>query len=417
VVKQWLVAAGAVVLVACSTPARRDGGSEACTAVPFPFAPVYGVVGEAMVVTLPDGPGGQSCSVTGELSLPNGDTQPITVSTTFIDSNGMSSRKSAVSLTPTSAGEWSVHLTWTGAGAPSEQFLAFPVFEPAASATPITQTFVDRMDTCTDGVRRTLSGLVLCERGQDTWVYAADGGVTSFTGVGLRVLGDEVWTLVASDVQHRTDVGGTLRFDGTVTVDLSGQVTELEPGKYIRSSLTGLVTVRWDGGVLTAEQGNEPLAELSATDAGWWNVRGCNIRPGCQQAMCPPVVTCPEFALPDLTLPAPDAIWGIVSQSGPDFVQPVFRMVPRPMSAISQGTTTDFFVPRLANTDAPFGFVSGPPGAPFFATGKHLLLARRDGTRIALSALPWDRRVFLVTREWIAGPGADPFTVVFVRTP
>lgn len=401
------------------TGGEAGGGSgvNPCLAVPRPFKPHYGVVNEPMRVVVPNGPASSLCAVRATLRAPSGTEQSMPVTQIpSIGSSGLLAWTTNLAFTPDQPGEWTVFVRWTDGVNMGEQSLDFPVFGSAPTGTPITQTFVDRMDTCRGGVQRTTNGLVLCERDdQQTWVYASDGSIlTSFVGVQLRVLGNEVWTLVGSDVQHRTDVGGSLRFDGAVTIDLNGAFSEVDTGRYVRSvRATGVAVVTWDDATLSVHSTNDvPGARFLEADGGAWDLRGCSYQRGCQQTACPPIVTCPMELDSPASLLTVDAVWGVVSQFSNDFVQARFRMKKRPLM-LEDPSEVALFFPQEGQTDVAFTF---PGSMPTYDTGRHVLLLERDGGAITFSAVQ-AHRVLSVNRNFLITLGADPLTVVFTPMP
>lgn len=432
-----------VALTGCGVTPASDAGPPdhgLCASVPFPTRPTYGAVGELLSVTIPGGPTAD-CSATAVVRSPSGASETVAVDVAVVDGG---SRESKVSLNPTSAGEWSVVVTWTAAGSSSEQTLTFPVFDWAQTGEPITQVFPDRMDNCGGpsfgrqgaGVTRSLSGLTLCQRSDGKiWAYTSDGGaLPPFAGEQLRVVGDEVWTTASGRVEHRTAIGETLQFDGALTFEpipqscLPPMTTvsfncyrenffEVSPGRLTRSFVDGVETFLWDGSTLSHFASEASGAQVMDTNGRTWSVLGqnnvCQIQRGCTTGSC--VVACPAQD-PGiwLSLATPDALWGVGGINGWEdgrriFTQVIFVMMPRPLE-LGVRSTANFMFPAIDNDVLPFG---PQQTAPYLDTRKHVLLVHRKGGLMDFSLVRRTGPTLDVNRDWVITQGADVFTVTF----
>lgn len=104
--------------------------------------------------------------------------------------------------------------------AASQLVIVVPLYAVKAidETNDFTRTYVDRMDTCSEGPFRAKPGRVFCRRNEDIWVYRDDGSIDGhFKGNQLAVVGDGIWTADGLGYEHRTDLGaGGLRLDGRV---------------------------------------------------------------------------------------------------------------------------------------------------------------------------------------------------------
>ncbi len=189
--------------------------------------------------------------------------------------------------------------------AASQLVIVVPLYAVKAidETNDFTRTYVDRMDTCSEGPFRAKPGRVFCRRNEDIWVYRDDGSIDGhFKGDQLAVVGDEIWTADGLGYEHRTDLGaGGLRLDGRVDAQIALPWGETQPGVALRGVKSGLVELRWDGRVLTARSlSGFPDLERYALALRLTDDRPvlaseqavCTVTRGCQQTTCPSFFSC-----------------------------------------------------------------------------------------------------------------------------
>lgn len=192
--------------------------------------------------------------------------------------------------------------------AASELVLAVPLYAVKGLDTSkdFERTFVDRMDTCSEGPFRAKSGRVFCRRNSDIWVYRDDGSIDGhFFGAQLAVVGDEIWSEDGRGFEHRTDLGAAgLRLDGRVDAEIALPFGETRPGVAIRGIKNGLVELTWDGTSLSGRPlsgypdiDQHAVALVSPGDARPVLARSqstCTVTRGCQQTTCPSLFACTD---------------------------------------------------------------------------------------------------------------------------
>lgn len=174
---------------------------------------------------------------------------------------------------------------------------------PLDDSTDFVRTYVDRMDTCSEGPFRARSGRVFCRRNEDIWVYLDDGSIDGhFKGDQLAVVGDEIWSSDGLGFEHRTDLGTAgLRLDGRVDAEIALPWGETQAGVALRGVKGGLAEVRWNPPNLVVRRltGFPDLERfalaLRMTDdrpllASSQEV--CTVTRGCQQTTCPSFFDC-----------------------------------------------------------------------------------------------------------------------------
>lgn len=192
--------------------------------------------------------------------------------------------------------------------AASELVLAVPLYAVKGldGSKDFERTFVDRMDTCSEGPFRAKSGRVFCRRNSDIWVYRDDGSIDGhFFGAQLAVTGDEIWSEDGRGFEHRTDLGaGGLRLDGRVDAEIALPYGETRPGVAIRGIKNGLIELTWDGTTLAGRSlsgypdiDQDAVALVSPGDARPVLARSnaiCTVTRGCQQTTCPSLFSCTD---------------------------------------------------------------------------------------------------------------------------
>ena len=420
-------AEGAVVALAVLASAC-GGGSLLCPVTgptPFPDALGVGLAGEESRLTLPGGPSWDGCdpgamSATVEVLDPAG--APVAgagsaeVSVSTLNLRTGASRRSASALvrfTPTRPGEWTVNLTWSSGGV---QTARFPVAARAATAGPtVRRTYVDRLDACLfGGPLVTSSGLLVCGREDDrVWVYDAAGDILeSFVGRYPVVQGSHLWSAVGTSIEHRTDVGGALRYDGAVTAGFGSAGSVPAAGQYAKEADGGVLLLEWSGSTLSSQPAAAPVpwGSLLAVPEGGkvWNERGCYAKPGCQQTDCGTVQVCPtDDNVGDARVLHDDAalgLWSLHSESG---VRVELLMRPRPFSLGAPVARKVLFLP--ATTESAWTPWS-PNAREAFLFGGAFFWPVREGDGVGLLAHPRAGKLaYVLTDEWLVDV-VDTFT-------
>lgn len=419
---------GAVVALAMLASACGGGGSLLCPVTgptPFPDARGLGIAGEAARLAVPAGPSWDGCdpgavTATVEVLDPAGAPVPgagsAEVSVSTLNLRTGASRRSAsalVGFTPTRPGEWTVNLSWSSGGVQTARLL---VAARAATAGPtVRRTYVDRLDACnTGGPFVTSSGLLVCGREDDrVWVYDAAGEILeSFVGRFPVVQGSHVWSAVNSSIEHRTDVGGALRYDGAVTAGFGGAGSLPGPGQYVREADGGVLLLEWDGSALTGQLVAGPVpwgSQLAVPEGGKvWNQRGCYAKPGCQQTNCGNVEVCPTG---DNVGEAPvlhgNAALGVYAEHSEAGVRVELLMRPRPFSLGAPVARKLVFLPPL--TDTPWT-ASAINTRTAVVSGAAFFWPVREGDGVGLLAHPRaGKLLYTLTDEWLVDV-LDPFT-------
>lgn len=144
-----------------------------------------------------------------------------------------------------------------------------------------------------------------CEQDGEVFVYDASGLYEqTIAGRELRVVGDEVWVSQAAGLSHWTDLGASLRFDGTAGMALTLPWGETRAGVALRATANGLVEITWDGNGLAATPvSSGPIGDLdqavflAGSDVAFLGGgRLCRVS-SCRSPPCAPVVASCEGAL------------------------------------------------------------------------------------------------------------------------
>lgn len=420
---------GAVVALAVLASACGGGGSLLCPVTGPTASPEVrglGVAGDEARLSVPGGPSWEGCepgalTATVEVLDPTGapaaGAASAEVSTDATSSRPGASRRSTSALvrfTPTRAGEWTVNLAWSSGGV---QTVRFPVAARAATAGPtVRRTYVDRVDACYNGGPYvTASGLLVCARSDDdrVWVYDAAGNILeSFVGRYPVVQGSHVWSAVNSSIEHRTDVGGALRYDGAVTAPFGGAGSVPGKGQYAREADGGVLLMEWTGSALTSQFLPAPApsnSRLAVPEGGKvWNERGCYAKPGCQQTDCGNVEVCPtgENVGDALTLHDDAAIGQYALGSG-DLLQWEFLLRPRPFS-LGPVVRKSLRLPAMQPNGS--GTSHSPTTREAFVVGDAFVWPVREGDGLGFVAHPRVGTLrYTLTDEWLLDV-IDPFT-------
>lgn len=395
----------------------------------------YAVVGEASTILVPLGPLAfcstpRSLTATAELVDPAGRKTSPTVTASLVErSNPRSTAwqyEATFEFTPDAPGLWTLDVHWSNG---FQQTTTVLVATPLTTASaPVRRTYVDRVDYCdTGGPYLSGSGLMFCARGDDNvWVYGLSGQIlTHFTGRGLQVSGNDIWSGVNADLEHRTDVGGTVRSDGAVTGPYAVARGDVRDGRLQRELAdAGVITLTWDGSALTEQRSSARVLPGSTTfvlqDGAAWNQDGCFARQGCQQTDCGFVRVC---GVPGTTNTLdPDAAFAAVtSVNGAILDGAVITEVwmrPRPFT-VDGPVAYLAFVQRIVPTaSGSFELAWSGLGAPDKAavvTPGHVLLPRRVADAIGFDAVRRSGgRVVGLTDDWLLEL-ADPFTLVVTK--
>lgn len=421
---------GAVVALAVLASACGGGGSLLCPVngpAPSPEARGLGIAGEEARFAFREGPSWEGCdpgavTATVEVLDPAGAplagpaSAEVAVEPVLVRPGASLRSASALArFTPTRAGEWTVKVTWSTGGV---QTARFPVAARAATAGPtVRRTYVDRLDACHHGGPFvTSSGLVVCARSDDRiWVYDAAGNILeSFPGRAPVVQGSHLWSGVNASVEHRTDVGGALRYDGAVTAPFGAAGSVPGKGQYAREADGGVLLMEWSGSTLTSQfvAGPVPWGALIVVPEGGkaWNERGCYARPGCQQTDCGNVDVCPTGEnVGDATVLHDDAAFGQYAFGSGDLLQWDFVMRPRPFGL---GAPLVHRSVRLADSAVPNGSWTSrsPTTREAFFVGDAFVWPVRDGDGLGFVAHPRvGELAYTLTDDWLIDV-IDPFT-------
>lgn len=426
-----------LVLAGCSGTSPGLDGSVTCltsAGTAFPPLPAYGVVGERVAFSIPEGPSstcappdaGLTASV--EIIDPLGNKTSGSASTSAIAEGGLVGRSYSyrvdTELTPTLAGRWTVNVAWS-TGFVQTAFL--PVASVRNTAPPVRRTYVDRVDYCLFSPYLSASGLLFCAREDDqVWVYDTNGQIrTHFPGRGVLVSGSDIWSFVNSELEHRTDVSGTLRFDGAVTGPFGSARGEVRNGSIQRELADGgFMTVTWDGGTLGSERLEAPVPFGSTAfvveNGVLWNQDGCFERRGCQQTNCGFVRLCADQPGVTTSFEA-EAAFGVShvydgQVLGGAYVS-VLVMRPRPFSLSAPVQSFVFVDARAGSPEFTVGGWSGygPPDKAVVVTQRHVLFPKRVGESLMVEAVPRNgTRVVGVADDWLLEI-TDPFTLVATK--
>lgn len=419
---------GAVVALAVLASACGGGGSVLCPVTgpsAFPDALGLGIVGEETRLAVSGGPSWSGCdpgtlTATVEVLDPSGvaaagaASAEVSVGTQTSRSGASQSSASAlVRFTPTRSGEWTVNLTWSSGGVQTARLL---VAARAATAGPtVRRTYVDRLDACYNGGPFvTASGLVVCAREDDRiWVYDAAGNILeSFVGRSPVVQGTHVWSGVNASIEHRTDVGGGLRYDGAVTAGFGIAGSVPGKGQYAKEVDGGVLLMEWTGSTLTNQliAARVPPNSLLAVPEGGkvWNESGCYAKPGCQQTDCGIVAICPTGeSVGVAAVLHDDAAFGQYAVGSPGLLQWDFVMRPRPFSL---GPVVRKSL-RLPDTQWSGAWTSrSPTTREAVYVGDAFVWPLREGDDLGLVAHPRvGSLLYTLTDEWLLDV-IDPFT-------
>lgn len=329
-----------------------------------------------------------------------------------------------VVFAPPSAGTYVARVRWHDV----ERETEIKVLVLQTLSTPFFVTsFVDRMDTCTRGPFRTLSGLTLCQRfDTNVFAYGHDGAlVTSFPGAELMVRGDSVWTWSTTNPDLVELRDGTLALVGTAEVGRGGQTTATQTSGLTQTD-AGLVfrtaTLGAQGLSVVEDPTPWPATDVrgvvSREGDTWWEgvcqVReGCASMPGACEAMrqCPPGTTATPWVVEG------DAAWEVHSN----------RVQPRPFSLAAPSNEQLFTAvspfSQLASLvqaggQAPVLRPFTPPRhTPFPGPDQGVFVPSLEAGHLAFSVLATPGVVLTGTREFLVtlpDPN-DPFTLRFHR--
>lgn len=297
-------------------------------------------------------------------------------------------------FTPTMPGEYVVTAA-TSTGTVTRYLFVDGVFDYSGS---FERAYVDRVDLCV-ALFMTDAGTLLCER--DTHqiaAYSSDGALLGqFPGARLGVLGNEVWSSLTGKVEHRTDIGSTLRLDGEyadplIDVERTYWGAETATGKSLRGGTYGVVEVVWDGSSLSA---NRRVDQLQWYQYGPIFLEGstlfcgtCTYRAGCSSMLCPAVETCPQKSSRVIAIDETN-VW--IHVSATQQTPSVIRKIKRPFTSIDTfeservlssslaawekpGNANSALSPRLYTLDE-----NGPPPNYVLVPTDHGFYAMRAG--------------------------------------
>lgn len=331
-------------------------------------------------------------------------------------------RQADVTFSPSSVGLWTISVRWS-TGVESARTVLVSSRQPLSMSM---RRFVDRMDTCTRGPYRTVDGLVFCQRQAEIWVYRFDGTIDQqFHGNELAVRGNEVWSNRGDQLEHRTDVQGQLRFDGAIPTGPSTSVmAETRPGVAFRyvdfmdGGVQQILEARWDGAQLTSELHlgvpDLPFPMMVYEPASIWSidVRSCLLEPGCQQTVCPSVMTCASPSNNGQSHIGPDAIWNFGGRFNAGIAQ--VSAFPRPLRVSSP------FVELLLNTGSSQPISDDSLARDFerprFTHEQVVFAPRLEGERIVMTSFRIEGTLLTLTDDWVIS-ASSAFTLLFARTP
>lgn len=421
---------GAVVLLGCGGRLGPGPTPLTCPLVTQVdgFQPVVEGLETTSVLT---GPSSSCRAATVELEIvaPDGTKVPANaVELIDTERNGLNFttvgvRAASVKFTPTQPGVWSLRARWSSGGESVRSVLAIALESGGPS---VLRRFVDRMDNCERGPFRTSTGLMICERQQQLWVYGPTGElIDHFYGTQLVVRGDEVWSWAVAALgpalEHRTALESGLRFDGSVPLKQTSPEGETIRGLAIRGEGDRVIAVRWDGTALTSTtlaegyRFNDPVVITQGNET--WTPEFCLVQRGCTVAMCEPVRTCPSVTAGSVIATEPERIWSSLGFFfSTNIAQARLNVSQRPL-AVGRGPSS--FIDLLFENGASPRTIGGTLGdrLGIAISGFVLVPYQKSPDTIDFVALtdPGTARTF--TSEWLISTTQDPFTLLSTPIP